>query len=205
MNYSQNQEQEAIIKYFGDYKGTFLDLGSNDGLTLSNTRALAELGWCGVLVEPSPQAFPKLKKLYEEEKKGCFYLYNCAIGNHNGNGVLHDSGELLKTGDRALVSTMVKKETERFSKVVPYDEVEVKVYRWKTFYNRLTIKKFDFVSIDCEGLDLDILKQMDVKALEVKCLCIEFNGNQTLKDEIDKIMEGFKIIYTSGENLIYIK
>lgn len=205
MNYSQNQEQEAILKHFGDYKGTFLDLGANDGFTLSNTRALAELGWCGVLVEPSPQAFPKLKKLYEEEKKGCFYLYNCAIGNNNGKGVLHDSGELLKTGDRALVSTMVKKETERFSKVVPYDEVEVKVYRWKTFYNRLTIKKFDFVSIDCEGLDLDILKQMDINALEVKCLCIEFNGNQTLKGEIDKIMEGFKIIYTSGENLIYAR
>lgn len=205
MNYSQNLEQEAIIKYFGDYKGTFLDLGSNDGVTLSNTRALAELGWCGVLVEPSPQAFPKLKKLYEEEKKGCFYLYNCAIGKHNGKGVLHDSGELLKTGDRALVSTMVKKETERFSKVVPYDEVEVKVYRWKTFFNRLTIKKFDFVSIDCEGLDIDILKQMDLNALEVKCLCIEFNGNQTLKGEIDKIMEGFKIIYTSGENLIYAR
>lgn len=203
MNYSQNLEQEAIIKYFGDYKGTFLDLGSNDGVTLSNTRALSELGWCGVLVEPSPQAFPKLKKLYEEEKKGCFYLYNCAIGNNNGKGVLHDSGELLKTGDRALVSTMVKKETERFSKVVPYDEVEVKVYRWKTFYNRLTIKKFDFVSIDCEGLDIDILKQMDINALEVKCLCIEFNGNQTLKGDIDKIMTGFNIIYTSGENLIY--
>lgn len=203
--HSQNREEEAILKHFGVYKGTFLDLGANDGKTLSNTRALAELGWCGVLVEPSPQAFPKLKKLYGEEKKGCFYVYNCAIGNHNGNGVLHDSGELLKKGDRALVSTLVKQETERFSKSVAYEDVEVKVYRWKTFYNRLSIKKFDFVSIDCEGLDLDILKQMDFGTLGVQVLCIEWNGKRELKQEYDKIMKDFKIIYTSGENLIYAK
>lgn len=203
--HSQNREEEAILNYFGVYKGTFLDLGANDGKTLSNTRALAELGWCGVLVEPSPQAFPKLKKLYEADKKGCFYVYNCAIGNHNGEDTLHDSGELLKKGDRALVSTLVKKETERFSKSVPYEDVEVKVFRWKTFFNRLYIKKFDFVSIDCEGLDLDILKQMDLNALGVQVLCIEWNGNEELKHEYDKIMKDFKIIYTSGENLVYAR
>lgn len=185
--------------------GTFLDLGANDGRTLSNTRALAEVGWCGVLVEPSPQAFPKLKNLYETEKKGCFYVYNCAIGNHNGKAVLHDSGELLKQGDKALVSTLVKEETKRFSNVLTYEETQVKVFRWKTFYNRLSIKKFDFISIDCEGMDLDILKQMNISELGVKCLCIEWNGNQKLKAEYDEIMSGFKVIYTSAENLIYWK
>lgn len=205
MNYSQNQEQQAILNHFGDYKGTFLDLGSNDGVTLSNTRALAELGWCGVLVEPAPTAFRKLKSLYESEKKGCFYLYNCAIGNNNGTAVLHDSGSLLKTGDTSLVSTLIPAEKKRFESVLSYEEVEVKVYRWKTFFNRLTIKKFDFVSIDCEGLDLDILKQMDIDALDVKVLCIEFNGNQKLKEQIDKILISFKVIYTSGENLIFAR
>jgi FkbM family methyltransferase len=201
--HSQNKEEEAILKYFGEHKGTFLDIGSNDGITLSNTRALAELGWCGVLVEPAPIAFRKLKSLYESEKKGCFYLYNCAIGNNNGTAVLHDSGSLLKKGDTSLVSTLVPSEKKRFESVLTYEEVEVKVYRWKTFFNRLTIKKFDFVSIDCEGLDLDILKQMDIDALEIKVFCIEWNGNQKIKDEIDKIMISFKVIYTSGENLIY--
>lgn len=205
MVYSQNSEQEAILKAFGDFKGTFLDLGANDGVTLSNTRALAEAGFCGCLVEPAPSAFMKLKTLYETEKKGCFYVYNCAIGNHNGKGVLYDSGELLKKGDKSLVSTLIKEETKRFSATVAYEMVEVKVFRWKTFYNRLSIKKFDFISIDCEGMDLDILKQMNIAELGVKCLCIEWNGNQKLKAEYDEIMSGFKVIYTSGENLIYWK
>lgn len=205
MSYSQNLEEQAILNYFGDFKGTFCSLGENDGKTLSNVRALAERGWRGCMVEPSPQVFPLLKKLYENEAKGNFYLYQCAIGNKNGTTILHDSGELLKTGDRALVSTMVEQEKTRFEKVLSYTPVEVKVYRWKTFLNRLTMKTFDFISIDCEGLDLDILKQMDIEALGVKCLCIEWNGNQSLKAEYDKIMQGFRIIYTSGENLIYAR
>lgn len=202
-NYSQNQEQKAILDYFGDFKGTFLDLGANDGQTLSNTRALAELGWCGVLVEPAPVAFSKLKSLYDEHKKGCFYVYNVAIGNSNGKAPFYDSGTLLKKGDSSLVSTLEKEETKRFASVTPYTEIEVKVYRWKTFINRLYIKKFDFISIDCEGLDLDILKQMDVS--EVRCICIEWNGKDELKKAFVEYLEGFKIIYTSGENLIFAR
>ena len=203
MNYSQNKEQEAILKYFGDFKGTFLDLGANDGQTLSNTRALAELGWCGCLVEPSPIAFSKLKKLYEESKKGCFYLYNCAVGLSNSSMPLHDSGQLLGVGDTGLVSTLVKKETERFSKTVSYTDIDVKVYRWKTLLNRLSIKKFDFVSIDIEGLDADVLDQMDLT--DVKLLCIETNGNKELEKKIIEYTSKFgmeNVIYRSGENII---
>jgi FkbM family methyltransferase len=203
-NYSQNQEQQAILNYFnGKVDGTFLDIGANDGQTLSNTRALAEMGWCGVLVEPSPKAFSRLKRLYDSQKKSCFYLYELALGNHNGRVVLHESGELLKQGDTSLVSTIVESEKSRFESVLTYEPVEVKCFRWKTFLNRLTIKKFDFVSIDCEGQDDKILHQMDVT--DVRCLCIEFNGNQDLKKAFDAKMQGFRIIYTSAENLIYAR
>jgi FkbM family methyltransferase len=202
-NYSQNKEQDAILNYFGDFKGTFLSIGENDGETLSNVRALALSGWCGVMVEPSPIAFNKLKKLYEENKKGCFYLHECAIGDHNGKATLYDSGSLFKTGDTSLVSTLVEEQTERFKSVLSYSPIEVKVYKWKTFFNRLYIKKFDFVSLDAEGMDDKILDQMDIS--EVKCLCIEFNGHQDLKAKFDAKMQGFKIIYTSAENIIYAR
>lgn len=205
-NYSQNQEQDAILSYLAtlpNIAATFLDIGANDGQTLSNTRALAENGWCGVLVEPSPKAFARLKSLYSENKKGCFYLYDCAIGNFNGKSILHDSGELLKKGDSGLVSTLVEKEKERFKAAVSYEPVEVKVFRWKTFCNRLKIKKFDFINIDAEGLDADILDQIDVT--ETHCVCIEWNGHEELKARFSKKLEGFKIIYTSGENLIFAR
>lgn len=178
-------------------------MGENDGQTLSNVRALALDGWCGVMVEPSPRAFARLKALYSENKKGCFYVYDCAIGTHNGKATLHESGELLKKNDVSLVSTLIDGEKKRFESVLTYEPVEVKVYRWLTFYNRLKIKKFDFVSIDCEGLDAEILEQMDVT--DFQCVCIEWNGNHELKDRFIKKLEGFRIIYTSGENLIFAR
>jgi FkbM family methyltransferase len=206
MAFSQNLEEQAILNYFKDKpKGTFLSLGENDGQTLSNVRALALDGWCGVMVEPSPRAFARLKALYDGQKKGCFYLYDCAIGNNNGKATLYDSGELLKKGDVALVSTLVEDQKNRFQSVLSYEPVEVKVYRWLTFYNRLKIKTFTFITIDCEGLDCDILEQMDLDALETELVCIEWNGNQPVKDRIDKKLAGFKVIYTSGENLIYAR
>ena len=59
--YSQNKEDLSVLNYFGkDFKGLVLDIGANDGITLSNSRLLIESGWDGVLVEPSPKAYAKL-------------------------------------------------------------------------------------------------------------------------------------------------
>jgi hypothetical protein len=68
MMYSQNLEEQYILNYFGDYVGTFLDLGCNDCLTFSNTRALALKGWKGIFIDPSPKAMERCKTLYNGHK-----------------------------------------------------------------------------------------------------------------------------------------
>ena len=196
--YSQNLEEKYILEYFGDRVGTFLSLGENDGETFSNVRALALRNWRGVMVEPSPKAFERLKKLYEGRKG--FYIYPFAIHTHNGKHPFHESGSLITSRDVALVSTFHSSEMLRF-KAVPYDPIEVKTFRWKTFLNRLPIKAFNFVSIDCEGSDLEILSQMDIS--KVECICLEWNGKAELKKDFEYYLDGFKLIYTSGENLLY--
>lgn len=203
MRYSQNREEEVILKYFGDRIGTFLDVGSNDGITLSNTRALALKNWRGVLIEPSPKAFRQLKAIYEKEKKGCFYLYECALGTSNGKATLHESGSLLDNHDVGLVSTLKEQETNRFKKIVSYTPVDVKVFRWKTFLNRLYIKEFKFISIDVEGFEIEIMEQMDFSKTEM--ICVETNGSVEKKSILDNMLPDFKVIYTSPENLIYAR
>lgn len=198
--HSQNLEEKYILDYFGDYVGTFCDIGVNDGVTLSNTRALFERGWTGVCVEPSPLAFIKLKDNYKDAKG--IYLYNLAIGTHNGRVKLYESGEHLGKGDVGLLSTVIEDEKERWTKE-KFQEREVKCFRWKTFTNRLTIKKFDFISMDVEGLEPRILEQIDLT--DVKALCIEWNSKKEFKDAYDSLTKGFKIIYTSAENLIYAR
>lgn len=199
--WSQNKEEEYILNYFGDHVGTFLSLGENDGETFSNVRALALRNWRGVMVEPSPRAFEKLKALYEGRKG--FYIYPFAISKNNGKAVLNESGPLISSRDVALVSTFHDSEMRRFRQTVSYEPIEVKTFRWKTFLNRLPIKSFDFVSIDCEGEDLEILSQMDIS--KTRCICLEWNGKENLKKDFEHYLDGFKLIYTSGENLLYAR
>lgn len=205
MNYSQNNEQEEIVKYFTSKEGTtFCDIGANDGVTLSNTRRLAELGWSGVFVEPSPKAFAKLKENYATlaAEPGRFYFYNFALGNSNAKVKMWDSGPHLNKGDHGLLSTLNEDEKKRWTGQ-HYDEIEVQCFRWKTFLNRLLLKEFDFISIDAEGNDLNILRQIDLRP--TSAVCVEWNGKPELKEQFDALMIGFKIIYTSPENLIYAR
>lgn len=199
MNYSQNNEQEVILKYFGDKIGTFADIGANDGKTLSNTFALTERGWKGVLVEPSPKAFALLKENYKSYKA---YLYNFALGETNGNVKFYDCETHINKGDHGLLSTMIESEKKRWTKE-KFNEIEVKCFRWKTFLNRLSIKDFDFISMDIEGMEVSLLKQMDLRGTSL--VCLEWNSKPEFKSEFDKLMVGFKIIYTSPENLIYAR
>ena len=199
--YSQSSEEEHILKYFEGKTGTFLDVGCNDCITFSNTRALAERGWKGVLVDASPKAIERCKELYKGHKG--FYVYPFAISDHNGKAMLQESGPLCSAKDIGMVSTFHASEQDRFRKTVEYNAIEVKTFRWKTFLNRLTIKEFDMISLDVEGHEMRILPQLDLSG--VKLFVIEWNSIPERKTEFEKYLDGFRVIYTSGENLIYAR
>jgi FkbM family methyltransferase len=199
-NYSQSQEQNAILSYFGKFKGTFLDIGANDGITFSNTSALSLLGWNGIAIEPSPKAYAKLEHLYRDNNN--IDVCNFAIGKEDGVITLKESGSILGTGDVALVSSFDEKEVERFKKVTSWEDVDVRCMTWESF-QKIAIKHYDFISMDIEGSEMDVLPKMDIS--NVKLFCIEWNSKPELKKEYDKYMKGFKVIYTSAENLIYAR
>ena len=205
--YSQNKEEQYILEYFGDRVGTFLSLGENDGQTFSNVRALALKGWKGVMVEPSPKAFERLKTLYNGHKG--FYLYPFAVSAHNGKAMLQDSGPLCTANDIGLVSTFHSCEVARFSRTVKYEPVEVKTFKWKTFLNRLKsikMQEFTMISMDIEGDEPFVLPDMDLSKTDL--ICIEHNGNKSRKDKFLEHTSKFgisKIIYESGENLIIVR
>lgn len=197
--YSQNNEEQIIKDYFGDFIGTFIDIGANDGITLSNTRALSERGWKGVLLEPSPKAYARLEDNYKNFP-GC-YTYPFALAHTNGEITLHESSSLINPDDIALVSTTKDHEMDRFKSVCNYTPVQVKCFRWKTFLNRLKIKQFDFISMDIEGAELDVLPQIDLS--ETKMVIVEWNGKN--KQAFIDLCSGFGLIGENGENLIFAR
>lgn len=202
VNYSQNKEQAHILKHIGETKGRFIDIGSNDGVTLSNIRAMAEIGWAGHCVEPSPKAFDRLVNNYKDLPD--VITHQLAITDQDGEFALMESGELLGTGDVALVSSFLAEEVSRFPDV-PHEQVMVKTMCWESFYDMIARPRFDFVSIDAEGFDIKILEQMNLQEIGVRLLCIEWNSKPDVKVDIEKLMNGYKIIYTSAENLIFAR
>lgn len=199
--YSQNNEEEIIINYFGQYKGRLLDIGANDGKTLSNSLRLIELGWEAVLIEPANKAFEKLFELHKNNEK--VVCEKVAIGKAHGVLVLHESGALLGNFDTSLVSTLLPKEKERWNRLnMNWEESEVEVIDYQTL-TELYGTNFDFISIDAEGLDYQILSQIDLT--NVKLVCVEHNGAET--EKYKQYCEGFgmKEIARNQENIIMAK
>lgn len=205
MSYSQNDEEQIILRYFKERKGNVLDIGANDGKSLSNSLAVIEQGWGGVLVEPSLTAFKKLTLFHKgRENVECF---NIAIGKENGEAEFYESGEHLGNGDTALISTLVKTETERWkgSKFDNFTTTKVNVMTWQAFYSSLRQKTFELISIDCEGLDLFILSQMDLSQMKCEMLIVEWNGKDFDDFNFCASDHGMKLLSQNAENLIFAK
>lgn len=201
--YTQNSEEQVILDYFGKTKLTvspfrLLSVGENDGITFSNSRALIEAGWNAILVEPSPKAFKKLSELYKDS--AYVFAIEAAIGTETGKMILHDSNE--HCGAHGLLSTLIPDEKKRWEGSQTFEETEVQCYSWKDFHSIVGNPKFDFISIDAEGMDYDILSQMDLKALGCKMVVVEHNGKEIEKyiDYCSKL--GMHELVRNAENLI---
>lgn len=204
--YSQNMEDKIIGDWFGASTGTLLEIGSNDGHTLSQSLFLIEKGWQACCVEPSPKVFPSLRNRHKNNPS--VYCYNIAIGDYNGSAILHDCGELLGKGDKALVSTVNKEETKRWGALnMPFEEVLVDMVTFDTFMQQSSYKTFDYISIDAEGNDLLILRQMDLDKLGCRLLCIEHNSLPNLIYQYSQLVEpiGFRKHSINPENIIYTR
>lgn len=197
--YSQNKEEEVILKYFGENKGVLLDLGANDGITLSNSYQLICNGWEGYLVDASEEALSRAVRMHFGKK---VMFFNFGLADKDGELSFHTSGSHLNKGDVSLISTFKKEETERW-KGVEFKEKKVLCFSWVSFYNSFLIgKKFDFITIDIEGYDWEVLSKMDLKEMDTSLVCVEYNGKEAQK-YIDYCKQfGMKLIHRNGENLI---
>ena len=199
MRFSQNNEQDIILQYFGSRKGFFLDIGANDGITLSNTYALQLQEWKGVLIEPSEEAFNRIKVRYGVQK------FNVAIGTEDGHCTFHEMGNHLNAGDVSLLSTIKKTELKRWPGV-EFKERMTEVWTYKTLLKHSPLKFFDFISIDAEGVDYEILEQIDLKYTDM--VCIEHNSNADLFQLIKEYCNNaglYKCLLNNLENVIWAR
>lgn len=196
--YSQNDEERVILDYFRGTTGHLTDIGANDGVTFSNSRALIELGWTADLIEPSPLALKRLNALYSDTEGVSIYPY--AITTVTGAVQLHESDS--HHGDNvALLSTVKVSEIARWQGTQVFTPVQVQGCTWAD----LGLKPGHFLSIDAEGMDYQILRQIPLHSVDM--VCIEFNGNERDRAKMKAYCSAYdmRLIHTTGENLIFAK
>lgn len=183
--------------------GTFVDIGANDGVTINNTFYFEkELGWNGLAIEPIPVAYENLKA-----NRSCHTL-NACISDREG------TAEFLEVEGRAqmlsgLVTKYDKQHLRRINRTIQrlggsVKKTEVECIRIGTALSRFNIDRIDFLSLDTEGGELDILKDIDFNAIPVHAISVENNYfTFTIRDYLNKF--GFKHMGTIGVDEIYLK
>lgn len=199
--YSQHDEQRYILEAVeGIDKGTLLDIGAWNAKTFSNSRALIEMGWKAVLVEPSPGPLNQLLKDYGDED----------------NVVL--VGGLVVPSATHVPSAPFRFFHVSEDGVSTTEEAEYKKWRKQAqflggvFLPGVTISSlfqldqcFDFISIDTEGTSVDLLKDLmqitkRSQHRQPRCICVEHNDRQ---DEVYFATRGrYETIYSNTANLV---
>lgn len=192
--YSQSEEEQYIINYFnkiGTKKGRLLDIGAYNPETFSNSRQLIKEGWSAILIEPSPSCFNNIETFYIGNKNvDCL---NVAVGKHSGTIDFYDSA--------GAVATASKEHYDRWKNYQKdYKQIEVPCITFAELYKMFPLS-FDFINIDTEGFDFDIIQQIDLNTTKTNLVCIEFTyKGEGIYDYIKSF--GFELIYSNGENII---
>jgi FkbM family methyltransferase len=194
--YSQNNEEEIIIAELAHVgRGHFLDIGAWDGKTFSNTYRLAELGWGGCCVEPSPVAFLSLIKNHAGNPN--IKLINAVIVAGDSKLVeWHDSaGDAVSTTSAAHRKKWETGTVLKFTTFLIYTMPVVELFKHLGF-------AFEFINIDVEDTNYELFSAMPWESLtQTKVICVEHDGFQDLM--LQRLTPlGFRQIGFNGENLL---
>ena len=178
--YSQAGEDMVIRFIFeGVIKSpltSYFDLGANFPVNISNTYYFYHMtNISGVCLE----ANPRLADVFSKERPRDTVLNmgivpeNLANASPDGMDFYILDADGLSSFDKEQVDKCV---TEGRAKII--DIVKVPVITINTLFEKFYNGGVDFVSIDIEGLELDILKDLDFEKYRPKVFCIETVSNE---------------------------
>ena len=173
--------QDLFVLYFTQQKkdGYFIEIGACDGKHLSNTFALEKKGWTGIICEPSRFWHQKMKN------RKCV-LSKKAVFSESGKKLMFN--EVPKYPELSGCNDYLENDNNnKLRKDFTSYEVET-ISLNDLIKKHLDNKQIDYISIDTEGSEFEILKDFDFKKHQVEIFTIEHNFLEGKRDKIFKIM-----------------
>lgn len=209
-SFSQSGEDQ-IIRYLmynvlKISKPTYLDIGTNHPFKCNNTFYFYNRGSRGVCIEPDVQFAPLIKK---HRKKDIFLNAGVAAGD------LKEAIMYAFPGENSGWNTFSKEEAINRQKEsgVSFKEVQkIKLVHINDVIAEYFNPYPNIISLDVEGLDLDILKSLDFQQYKPEVICVETitfsvtNEEEKISDILDFVTsKGYVVFADTHVNTIFCR
>jgi FkbM family methyltransferase len=188
MDTSNKNESRLVWDFFKQSPhGIFVEVGANHPVNENQTWFLEQQGWSGVLVEPNPDLF---KLLCEQRPRS--RAIQAAIGAEAGEVDL-----LLGVDD--LHSTL----TPLLGDPLSGKTVRVKLRTLNSILEETQTTRIDFLSIDVEGMELQVLQGLDFKKYKPALVLLE-EHRRDYKKHYYLRGQGYRLVKRTGRNNWYV-
>ena len=205
---SKSQCNEELILFESHFKhkmnGTFIELGALDGLLYSNTKLLEDkYKWKGVLIEANPYEFCKIKS----NRPNC-EAFNSVVSDRHEPVCFR----IVKVHSTAAVSGIDDTLPESHEKMFFHSNVpqEKQMIQPKSLTSIIKQSRFktnteiDFLSLDVEGHELEVLRSYDF-SIPITYILVENLFNTTKDQEVQALLQskGYKFITRIAHNDLF--
>jgi FkbM family methyltransferase len=184
-SYSQSGEDLILNNFFRDKNvGVYVDIGANDPKKFNNTHFFYLKGWHGVNIEPNIKKI----KLFKKTRKRDINL-NLGVGQKEGELIFYN----FKPDTLSNFSEEITDEYRKMGHKIKSIE-KVKVLPLNTIFKKYLMNtKIDFMTVDTEGGDLEVLRGNDWTKYRPVYLIIEtleYKANDSAK-KINKVFDDY--------------
>ncbi len=204
--FSEGGEDYLLWSLF-DYKadGSFMDVGAFDGRYLSNSLSFAQIGWRGVCVEPTAEYLDMCAK----NQPHSICVRAACIGDSKLESVTFNA-EPLGVYSRIEVAAGAQERLEESyqkygAEPQKFEKVEVPATTVSTLIDEyLDGRAPDFLSIDVEGGEVDVLTGMDFSRHRPRVIIAEAN-DESKRNELVQALESqnYALIRNVGNNYFF--
>jgi len=191
-SYAQWGEDHFVWDYFHRKpRGFFIEVGANDAVNLSQTYLLEQNGWEGILVEPQESCCEKLRRVRQRSK---VFQVACGAPEQKGKTMFRVAAH----NDRSMLASQEPDEDVEFT-----HSVEVDVTTLDDILLQSGNPKPDFLSIDVEGAELDVLRGFTFSKHQPALVIVE-DDVFDLRVHSHLQAHGYKLVKRTGSNNWYV-
>ena len=170
-----NNEDTAVLDYFKHKKnGFYVDVGCHHPICINNTYLLYKQNWSGINIDVSEFSIDLFNYMRPHDLN-----YKCAVSNKNKVVKLFYQKEFSQLS--TIKSNQAKNVFQGKIK-----EKEIQAFSLDEILSRDKYKntKIDFLNIDVEGADLEVLEGLSFDKFKPELICLEIHDKEVKKSEI---------------------